>query len=237
MLNILGRERRIAKFHKGCWDMWLEKMDTAAKAEEDAAKVRSRQAWLDNVLEQAKLGERYKSCTLTNFEPVKGTEKALQVCNEYVLDFGLNDGEGLILTGATGCGKSHLAAGIVHAMVQQEVTAVFQGVPELLARLRSTFDKDAEGAGEGEIMEALRDADLLVLDDVGAEKVSEWTQERLYLLIDGRYRDKKAIILTTNLEPKALEQVIGTRAMDRLLETCKIVKVNAASYRRRAKSE
>jgi len=82
-----------------------------------------------------------------------------------------------------------------------------------------------------EIMKTLTQADLLVLDDAGAEKCTQWTEPTLYTIIDERYTNKRSIIVTTNAGLEELEQKIGFRAMDRLLEVCAIVENEGTSYR------
>lgn len=210
------------------------KQEAEDRARIEAARKANQKAKLERMLDSARIGRRYADCTLENFIPVKGADKALNTCTEYVKDFSKDSGEGLIMAGPSGSGKSHLAVAIVKAIAETGKSAIFQSVPELLAKLRMTYDKNNEGEKEDEILEQLAQCDLLVLDDIGAEKTSAWTEERLYLLIDRRYRDKRATIVTTNLNYNEIEKILGTRAMDRLLETCGIVKLTAGSYRRRS---
>lgn len=210
------------------------KQEAEDKARIETARKANQKAKLERMLDSARIGRRYADCTLENFIPVKGADKALNTCTEYVKDFSKDSGEGLIMAGPSGSGKSHLAVAIVKAIAETGKSAIFQSVPELLAKLRMTYDKNNEGEKEDEILEQLAQCDLLVLDDIGAEKQSAWTEERLYLLIDRRYRDKRATIVTTNLNYNEIEKLLGTRAMDRLLETCGIVKLTASSYRRRS---
>ncbi len=74
--------------------------------------------------------------------------------------------------------------------------------------------------------------DLLVLDDAGSEKWTEWTEPTLYTIIDERYNHAKAVLITTNLNLTGLQQKIGTRAMDRIVDMCDIVETSGPSYRR-----
>lgn len=224
----------MANYCQDCWNAIQAKQEAEDKARIETARKANQKAKLERMLDSARIGRRYADCTLENFIPVKGADKALNTCTEYVKDFSKDSGEGLIMAGPSGSGKSHLAVAIVKAIAETGKSAIFQSVPELLARLRMTYDKNNEGEKEDEILEQLAQCDLLVLDDIGAEKTSAWTEERLYLLIDRRYRDKRATIVTTNLNYNEIEKILGTRAMDRLLETCGIVKLTAGSYRRRS---
>jgi DNA replication protein DnaC len=224
----------MANYCQDCWNAIQAKQEAEDKARIETARKANQKAKLERMLDSARIGRRYADCTLENFIPVKGADKALNTCTEYVKDFSKDSGEGLIMAGPSGSGKSHLAVAIVKAIAETGKSAIFQSVPELLAKLRLTYDKNNDGETEDEILEQLTKCDLLVLDDIGAEKQSAWTEERLYLLIDRRYRDKRATIVTTNLNYNEIEKLLGTRAMDRLLETCGIVKLTASSYRRRS---
>lgn len=231
-------EKRLPGYCKECWeDVQREQAIETEKARQAAAEA-SRQEYFRELFRQSQLGERYIDCTFENFEEVPGTEVAYRQSVNFVeaFDDGANRSSGLIIYGPSGCGKSHLAASIVHELTNMGHAAVFQSVPELLARIRATYDHGSNSIiPEMEIMEGLQNCDVLVLDDMGAEKQTAWSDEKLYLLLDGRYRHRKATIITTNLEPKALEQAIGSRAMDRLLEMNKLVKMSAPSWRRRPK--
>ena len=185
------------------------------------------------------LGERFSQCTFDNWEEVKGTEEAVRRCMDFARTYKaavpgvqtVGDGKGLILTGGAGSGKSHLAAAVLNVLLGRGVECRFVSVPVLMAQIRRRFE--GKGDDEGDPIEPLLTAEVLVLDDAGAEKSSEWTQERIYEVVDTRYRRLRSTILTTNLPPAELEKAIGSRSMDRLLQTCKLVKLNAASYRRR----
>lgn len=215
-----------------CWDEIQEHGRRMQEAERQEAARAARKAHIDELLEQSRLGARYAACTFDNWQAVAGTEGAVRICQEFAANKAGNKGDGLIITGPTGCGKTHLAAAIVRDWASAGYAAIFQSVPELLARLRATYDPNSSDAAEAAIMDALGECDLLVLDDVGAEKQSAWTEEKLYLLIDRRYRENRPTVLTTNLDAPALEKALGSRAMDRLLETCGIVRVQAKSFRR-----
>lgn len=177
------------------------------------------------------LGQRFQECTFERFIPRPGTEKALKAAREFAVSFPPTDGTGIMFLGTWGNGKSHLAAAIVHAVKAQGHTAVFASVPEVLSRIRATYNDEARET-EAQLMFGLREAKLTVLDDLGVEKKSDWTLEKVYELIDARYRARRPTIVTTNLTPDELEEQIGPRAYDRLLEMCLPVVNRGTSYRR-----
>jgi DNA replication protein DnaC len=116
------------------------------------------------------------------------------------------------------------------------VSGVFQNVPELLARIRATFDKGSTEHPE-DLVQALEACDLLVLDDPGAEQVTPWVVGQVCRLIDARYRHKRPLIVTTNLTLAQLAETFGERAADRLIHACSIVPMYGTSWRQMTQRE
>lgn len=177
------------------------------------------------------LGQRFAECQFDTFLHRPGTAKAFSNAKSYVDHFDSVDSEGLIIWGMPGNGKSHLGAAIAHGVKNKDKTVVFQTVPELLERIRSTFNSKNKDTEKG-IMEALLHCDLLILDDIGSEKISDWVLDVMFRIVDGRYRQKRPIVYTTNLNPKELEFQLNKRIYDRMLETSIIIENQGTSYRR-----
>jgi len=136
--------------------------------------------------------------------------------------------ESVVLTGNTGCGKTHLAVAMM-----QECRAdhqVFITVPELLLEIRSAFNGGRET--EAEIIKRYSDARLLVLDDLGAEQDTAYAITTMYLIIDRRNREERKTIITTNLKMDEIEKVMGARIASRLSEM-KIIKIVMPDYRKK----
>ena len=93
-------------------------------------------------------------------------------------------------------------------------------MPKLLARIRATFDAAAGEESYAEFFERLCEVDLLHIDDLGAEKQTDWVLEQLYALINERYERQGSVVVTTNLTQEELEQQIGPRTVSRLIEIC-----------------
>jgi len=191
-------------------------------------------------------GERFSQYRFDTFIPVQGTEAALRMAREFAETFGeRKDGLGLLIWGQPGNGKSHLAAAICHQLKEAGHTVIFKKVPNLLERIRNTFRRGANET-EQQIMDALRECDLLVMDDIGAEKVTDWVLEVLFRIIDGRYSYRRPIVFTTNFSPTSLllrfqpegkateeQEIAAKRIHDRIIGMTAIVENRAPSYRRK----
>jgi DNA replication protein DnaC len=145
----------------------------------------------------------------------------------------------LTLAGPTGVGKTHLAIGIGWDWIEKGKWVKFYQVGEMLDELRATFDKTErwlrwdepfKDLTFDELFSQLKDCDLLVLDDLGAEYETKWATEKLDSLINYRYLNRKVMVVTTN----AKREDLPARIADRLSDTRKarIVQMSASSYRR-----
>ncbi len=175
--------------------------------------------------------ERYKDCSLENFEPREGVNEAREKVKQYIdnLEENLRVGHSLFLFGDVGTGKSHLAFSIYNEAKKRHFSAIFNTVSNLMNRLDKAFvNKEAEF----DLLELLKIADLLVLDDLGVEVENKRSKERLYEIIVGRYNSRKATIITTNLKNQnEMIQWLGARVFDRLLESSTFIEFSGKSYR------
>lgn len=134
----------------------------------------------------------------------------------------------LLLVGPVGTGKTHQAYGAIRRAATCGRPAKWQAVPfaDFCAELRPS-GTDPEGA-----LKRYREADLLLVDDLGAAKASEWVEEITYRLINARYEDVKTTVFTTNLAPDKLANGLGDRIASRLVETCQLVGLLGSDRRR-----
>jgi len=216
-----------------------------AEAEERKAK-----AEIERKFSFSSLGDRFQECTFDRFKGREGSEKVVDIARRYAGKFDRSVGTSLLMWGDPGNGKSHLAAAICHDIKSRGFIPVFQSVPELLGRIRSTFNRQSKES-EHEIMNAVLKCDLLVLDDIGAEKISDWVLESMFRIIDGRYRNKKPTLFTTNFTPTELlyrfmpdkekatveQEIAAKRIYDRILEVSVIVENKSSSYRQEIAKE
>jgi len=142
--------------------------------------------------------------------------------------------QSLLFMGEPGTGKTHLAAAIAINQVKLNRAVIFGTVPTILGRIKATFDDNR--ASEAEVKRIIMGCSLLVLDDLGKEKPSEWVEEVLYEIINARYVKKLPVIITTNVGLKAVEARYawnGKAITSRLFEMCTGANVGGEDYRRR----
>ena len=147
------------------------------------------------------------------------------------VDAKLDAGDGLWLHGPVGTGKTSLAMLVSKAALDAGRTVAIYSLPRLLAEIRTTFDEDSAHSYT-DLLDRLTGVDLLHIDDVGAEKTSPWVLEQLYALINTRYEEERAVIITTNLERDDLAEQINERTVSRLEEMCLVLPVGGRDLRR-----
>ncbi len=131
----------------------------------------------------------------------------------------IEEGRGLWFMGDVGTGKTTLAMIVSKAALEQGLSVAIYSLPRLLAEIRKTYDQNTESTYFNFFKQLVK-VDLLQIDDVGAERQTDWVLEQLYALINERYEQKKAVMITTNLGPDDLREQIGERTVSRLVEIC-----------------
>lgn len=176
--------------------------------------------------------KRYQNKTLENFDETRLTGRAYDMAVQYVKRFDElrhENTNGIIFVGPTGTGKTHLAYGILNALVPHVRSAICGSVPDLMEMLRPKADKEL---GEKRL-HALKTSDLVVLDDLGAEQESTWVTERLFMILNARYNEQLPTIITSNVELKTLESMTGwARVGSRISEMCYAVVCDGTDQRK-----
>jgi DNA replication protein DnaC len=147
--------------------------------------------------------------------------KVLRQVRGFVRDIDrkLDGGHGLWLFGSVGTGKTSLAMIVSQAALNAGRSVAIYSMPRLLADIKDTYEDRSEQSYM-QLFERLVSVDLLPIDDLGAEKRSEWVLEQLYAIVNERWQEERSIIVTTNLDDQALREQIGPRTVSRLEDIC-----------------
>jgi len=227
-------------------------------AEPCACSKAGRASWLE---EQANIPPLYELASVENFDrrndnPAASTilGQAMRDVKNYVNKYPNCPKPGLLFLGAPGSGKTHLAVAALRGLLSNGFEGVFFDFQNLLDRIRSGYDK-ASGTTDKEAYRTALETEIIVLDDLGAHRVTDWVEDTVTAIITHRCNNRLATIITTNLRdpdpsdrnanPLAvdiqskyfLEERIGARARSRLFEMCKVINMQAVEdYRMRKRN-
>lgn len=202
------------------------------EAEEAARRREEQYRLIQQYRNKGLTDEQYKACT---FSADDGMDtKASPFCKKYVENWAWvqENNAGIMLWGDVGGGKTFLAACIANALIDKGIPATMTTIPKLVAAMTKDFGKDRE-----DVLYMVANAPLLVLDDVGTERKTEYNNELVYEIVNTRYKAKKPLVITTNLAMKEMaEETDKTkkRIYDRLIEMCTPCKVTSTGRRQQA---
>lgn len=181
-------------------------------------------------LAEAQIPERFKECRFETYQVTPRTQDALAACRAWAAAPAHRDPIGLFLEGAAGTGKTGLAVSILHALRESE--GLFLWVPDLLDVMRATFGTGSERT-EADILAMARSERLVVLDDLGSEKPSEWTREKLFQIIGYRHDGLLDTVITSNYGIAKLVSGgwLSEPTGHRITEMCQVVRVDGPNLR------
>jgi DNA replication protein DnaC len=211
------------------------------------------------VMERAKIPKRYEHCDFESFSTDIGMPQQQQSLKNaklqvegFLRDYPSTE-KGLLLMGPSGVGKTHLAVAALKELIRRGHGGLFCDYRELLKEIQASYNAASESTEMG-ILEPIRTAEILILDDLGASKPSDWVRDIVSIVLNARYNEKRTTIITTNyvdnpssegeaarlpngklvaaVREDSLEQRIGSRMRSRLYEMCRTVELNASDFRR-----
>ena len=213
------------------------------------------------MLEHAHIPKRYEHCTLENYvSGFRGANRTLAAAHlrakKFVEGYPVETaGTGLLITGKIGVGKTHLAVGILMALVvERGATGLFYDYRDLLKQVQNSYNAGV-AATELEILRPVFEAEVLVLDELGAAKPSDWVWDTVAHILNTRYNDRRTTIITTNyanagplgaeagqngsarvaMRDETLGDRIGERMRSRLQEMCVVVDMQGEDFRQTVK--
>lgn len=200
-----------------------------------------RQGRNEKRLAEAGIEPRYKHCNLDNFRTdTDSLIQAVNRCRAFVDHYPVVD-KGLLFIGEPGVGKTHLATAVLRLAVEKTgAYGLFVDVRKLLRTIKDTYNPVVK-ATELEVIRPVMEAQLLVMDDLGAEKTSEWVDETMNLIVNTRYNQRLPTIFTTNYldrdpDDKSVAEVlierVGFRIHSRLHEMCEFLELQSLDYRK-----
>jgi len=234
LLPILGGEHKgeLQEFKIGC------KCPDRALAQEVEKNVEllKKERFLRYFNQNSLMNEDVKAATFENYEPITSLQEDVkEFCNVYAEKFHLIDDQppkNLLLYGDTGIGKTHLAVSILKVVIQKEYSGLFISLPLLLTLIKNTYSKyDDSGLTVVEILKKMKEIDLLVIDDMGAEAGSNHDIQKIFELLDNRLG--KPTIFTTNLTHDQFTETFGKRNTSRILKNTIIIKLDGTDYRKK----
>lgn len=221
----LGYTERTGKLVDGHWTEEVFHKGMIQKRVEQAERLK----------EEAHLGKRFEGRTFASFD-AKRDKEAFDVCSAYANDSKLMDRKrnSLLLGGGYGSGKTHLAAAVSNVLIDRGIPVLFGTSITHLDNLRSEIENTAQKT----YLSKMKSTPMLVIDDLGKEKKSEWTTQVWYDVINYRYEHMLPIIITTNLADEkgegALANHVGGAVFSRLCEMCNLVITKASDHRQEA---
>lgn len=209
-------------------------------------------------LDSAHIPRRYEHCTLETYETrMRGMDRSLAAAHlrarKFVDSYPVETaGTGLLLTGSIGVGKTHLAVGILQSLVAERgATGLFYDYRDLLKQVQNSYNP-AVAATELQILRPVFEAEVLILDELGAAKPTDWVWDTVAHILNTRYNDRRTTIITTNysnaaplgadlsaprsvMREETLGDRIGERMRSRLQEMCVVVEMHGEDFRQKVK--
>ena len=202
------------------------------REEEELRQKEKEMLAIASLKKQSLMDERLRDACFDNFKQTKDNGYNLKLCQRYARHFDemLEKNQGLLFYGGVGTGKTFAAACIANHLLNQRVPVVMTSFVKLLETMQGFKEEDSV------LISRLNRAKLLIIDDLGAERSTDFALEKVYNIVDSRYRARLPIILTTNLSMAEMKETVDirySRIYDRIFELCYPMQFTGPSWRRR----
>ncbi len=199
-------------------------------------------ARFERIITEARIPKRYEHCDLDSYLPNHESQKKAKIYVQRFLDKYPQIDTGLLFLGTCGVGKTHLSV----ALLKQVIVAtgdggLFYDFRDLLREIQASWNSVSQ-ASELEVLRPVLEAKVLVLDELGANKPTEWVRDTIAHIINCRYNDKKLTIFTSNYldtpskqGEESLTDRIGVRLRSRLYEMCTEIEIRGEDFRQQVK--
>ncbi|HEX8282813.1 MAG TPA: ATP-binding protein [Pyrinomonadaceae bacterium] len=193
------------------------------------------------LFEAARIPKRYEACSFSNYQPAKNNASQMYAFKQaFSLVRAFPSAErGLLFAGPVGVGKTHLTVAILRGLIEKGANCLFCEYGSLLREIQESYNPISR-MSEGSVLAPVHNAEVLVLDELGASRPTDWALDTMTHVIGKRYNDKRLTIFTTNylderpgISEETLQDRIGTRLRSRLYEMCRTVVVDGDDYRQR----
>jgi len=193
---------------------------------------------IERLLSEARIPKRYEHCDLESYKPNNsGQKRAKADVMRFLEKYPLID-VGLLFLGNCGVGKTHLAVSLLKQIIREKHDfGLFYDFRDLLREIQGSWNSVSQSS-EIEVLRPVLSADVLVLDELGANKPTDWVRDTIAYIINYRYNEKKLTIFTSNYPDTAsrpgeetLTDRIGARLRSRLYEMCKVIEINGEDFR------
>ena len=197
-----------------------------------------------NPFEGVRVPRRYLNCHFSNYKPQDDSQvRAMNFARNFTREFPAVE-HGLLIAGPVGTGKTHLAVSILKGLTERGgFKCLFYEFGALLKEIQGSYNPNTK-TSELSVLAPVLNADVLVLDELGASKTTDWVQDTMSYIINSRYNEQKHTIFTTNYlddesdqKRETLTDRIGVRLRSRLFEMCRTVQINGEDYRRKFQSK